>query len=62
MFGRRLLLMRLTLSVALVITLRNRATADGISNDLIEDARDADDPKAALLDLIVAQARPKQGP
>ena len=45
-----------------VRALRNRAMADGISNDLIEDARDADDPKAALLDLIVAQARPKQGP
>jgi|EP01046_Picozoa_sp_COSAG06_P048682 hypothetical protein len=45
-----------------VRALRNRAAVDGISNDMIEDARDGDDPKAALIDLIVAQARPKQGP
>lgn len=42
--------------------LRHRAASDGISDHLIEDARDAHDPKAALIHLIIAKAQPKQGP
>ena len=43
-----------------VRSLRNRALADHISDHLIEEARDADDPKSALIDLIVTHARPNQ--
>ena len=40
--------------------LRQRATELGINDDKVEEARDSDDPKAALLTLL--EERPTQGP
>eukprot|EP01047_Picozoa_sp_COSAG01_P064198 COSAG01_NODE_8454_length_2780_cov_13.679597_2_plen_541_part_01 len=37
-------------------TLRKRALSDGVAADAIEDARDGDDPKGDLVQLIVGQA------
>jgi hypothetical protein len=36
--------------------LRQRATAAGVPADSVEDARDADDPKAAMIELILGQS------
>jgi hypothetical protein len=35
--------------------LRERALAAGVSGDAVEEARDADDPKAELISLLVAR-------
>ena len=36
--------------------LRQRATAAGVPADAVEEARDADDPKSALIELILGQS------
>eukprot|EP01043_Picozoa_sp_COSAG02_P098984 COSAG02_NODE_35108_length_473_cov_4.262032_1_plen_65_part_10 len=44
-----------------VKALEQRALADGVDADAIEDALDEDNPKAALIELIVAAAQ-QRGP
>eukprot|EP01043_Picozoa_sp_COSAG02_P030494 COSAG02_NODE_1948_length_10297_cov_13.589429_2_plen_224_part_00 len=45
---------RAELQVLDVKGLRTKATAAGVPDDAIEDARDSDDPKAALINLILS--------
>ena len=48
--------MKAELAQKSVRELREQATSIGVSNDQVEDARDADDPKAELIALIVAKS------
>jgi hypothetical protein len=48
--------LRAELAALRVPELRGRAAAEGVSDTAIEDARDGDDPKTELIELIVAKA------
>eukprot|EP01046_Picozoa_sp_COSAG06_P080473 COSAG06_NODE_27760_length_587_cov_0.641393_2_plen_101_part_01 len=48
--------LRAELAALRVPELRGRAAADGVSDAAIEGARDGDDPKTELIELIVAKA------
>jgi hypothetical protein len=51
-------LLRAELNELKLMALQKRAVSCGVGDEDLEDALDADDPKAALIDLVVATSPP----